>query len=793
MRWLGLAVGVVMLGVATGQKQPPPRKVDDKGTVRLMPDGSPVAANLKRVTMKSRPVDVVTVSATQVAVKDNEGVKVVDVVAGTVIATWKSNDGMSAIGLARSVDGVIWTTTNNKFLVGLTLNGSTLTEAARIDLGDSYPCGVEIDGTRAFVALSTKNQVAEVDLSAKTVVRRLDVGVAPFGVAVTPAAVYVSEQGGARPASGLTATSAGTPVAVDANGVATAGALAVVDRAAWKVSREVKTGTLPSSVVVDPARGTVLVACANSDTVAEIDPATGASVDLPLSLERGSAPTGLALSGDKLLVTLAGVNSVLEVSRSGSGWKVTGRSGTDWFPVAATWLGPQWVVANTKGLGSRTPGKPGAYNSYDYTGSVNLLAPAFGPVAKVSDSRFRKLPPIKHVVYVIKENRTYDQVFGDIPGADGDSSLCQFGANITPNHHAIARNWVLLDNYYCSGVLSADGHSWATEGNSTPYLERSFGGFKRSYTFGDDPLTYSQTGFVWDGVLSKGLTFRNYGEFDYAGSADGLKDADLYAKSLTGVKLNLTSNIGVNRVKDYSCPGYPGWNMAISDQYRMDRWIEDFEKIKASGQMPSLMVVYLPQDHTGGPVSPVAHVADNDYAVGRLIEALSHSDFWKDTVVFVNEDDPQAGTDHVDGHRSLCLIAGAYVKKGAVVSNFHSQASVLHTIDLIFGIPVPTRKTRLAPAFDNVWADQPDLTPYTAIRPAPSLTARVPASNPYYRLVAGLDLREREVQTPAQMDALNRAIWASVRPGVRYPAEWAGPHGRGLARKKLVAARDSDD
>lgn len=792
MRWIGVVAGLVVLGLATGQRQVPPRKVDDSGPVRLMPDGSAVGDNLVRVTMNTRPVDLVSVSPVQVAVKDNQGVKLVDLETRKVVASWASNDGMSAIGLARAADGTLWVTTNNRYLVGL--NGSTLAETARIDFGDSYPNGVAIDGSRAFVALSTKNQIAEVDLTAKSVVRRLDVGIAPFGVAVSPDRVFVTEQGGVAPTSGATATSAGTQVAVDERGIAVNGALAVVDRGTWTVTRQIATGTLPSSLVYDAAYNRILVACANSDTVSEINPADGSKAELPLNLERGSAPTGLALRGDELLVTLAGINSVLKVTR-GATWSVTGRSGTDWFPVAVVWQGSQWVTANTKGLGSRSPGSAGVYNSYNYTGSVNLLngGPAGVVAAKSEKRRVGKIPPIKHVVYVIKENRTYDQVFGDVSGADGDPKLCQFGDRITPNAHAIARRWVLLDNYYCSGVLSADGHSWATEGNSTPYLERSFGGFKRSYTFGDDPLTYSQTGFVWDGVLAKGLTFRNYGEFDYAGSADGLKDADLYAKSLTGVKLNLTSNIGVSRVKDYSCPGYPGWNMAISDQYRMDRWVEDFEKIKASGQMPALMVVYLPQDHTGGPVSPVAHVADNDFAVGRLIDALSHSEFWKDTVVFVNEDDPQAGTDHVDGHRSLCLIAGAYVKRGAVVSNFHSQASVLHTIDLIFGIPVPTRKTRIAPPFDDVWADQPDLTPYTAVRPAPSLTARVPASNPYYKLMAALDLREREVQTPAQMDALNRAIWASVRPGQRYPAEWAGAHGRGLAAKNLVGVRDSDD
>ena len=253
----------------------------------------------------------------------------------------------------------------------------------------------------------------------------------------------------------------------------------------------------------------------------------------------------------------------------------------------------------------------------------------------------------KHVIYAIKENRTFDQIFGDVKEARSDERLCVFPEKITPNHHKLADRFGLQDNYYCNGVLSADGHSWATEANVTPYLERAFGGFSRSYTFGDDPITYSSSGFIWDSFLDAGLSFRNYGELDYAKPPEGMKYMKIFEAYEEGKPIEFTQNIGIERLRKFSCREYPGWNMQIPDVLRMERFLKEFREFEKNDGLPNLSIVYLPQDHFGGGITSRSHMADNDLAVGRLVQAVSKSKYWKDTVIFINEDDPQNGYDHI--------------------------------------------------------------------------------------------------------------------------------------------------
>ena len=311
------------------------------------------------------------------------------------------------------------------------------------------------------------------------------------------------------------------------------------------------------------------------------------------------------------------------------------------------------------------------------------------------------------MIYVIKENRTFDQVFGDIQEARSEPSLCFFPDAVTPNHHALARRFGVLDNYYCNGVLSADGHSWATEGNVTPYLERAFGGFARSYTFGDDPITYSSSGFLWDHVLDAGLSFRNYGEMDYAKPPAGMKYQEIWNAFEQKKPIEFAQNIGIDRLRRYSCREYPGWNMMIPDVLRMDRFLNEFREFEKDGDLPSLCLVYLPQDHLGGGITTRSHMADNDLAIGRLVEAVSKSKYWKDTVIFINEDDPQNGYDHIDGHRSLCLAISAYSRPG-VNHHFYNQTSVLRTILQIFGLPPMNQQDAAAPLMTDCFQAKPD-------------------------------------------------------------------------------------
>ncbi len=777
-------------------------KVGPADGIWVQADGSTTSATGRFLQTNTRPVDLaVSPSGAIAAIKDNTGIRILDLASMKEIGAWKSTDGMSAIGIAFSGDKDVWATTAGKLLVHLSLDdGGKPTAKGQIDLGTaSYPNGLVINGDHAFVALSMKNQLAEVDLGTMSVVRTLDVGIAPFALTLdkNKGRIFLSEQGGMRPSPGtLTASSAGTRVGVDKRGIALAGAVAEVSLQNWKLVREIPTPTLPSSVAYDAEHDQVLVACANGDQVLSIDPASGSKkvIDISAGPYKGSLPTGLALIDHKLYVAVAGTNEVGRFQWNGSSWSPEAWAKTDWYPVAVAGTARGILAANVKGLGTRSPKKPDTYNSGDFTGTIRELTPAqFGRRSLAENPKSdSSLPPMRHVVYVIKENRTYDQVFGDVPSADGDPKLCQFGQAITPNQHAIARQFVSLDNYYCSGVLSADGHSWATEGSTTPYLERAFGGFQRSYTFGDDPLTYSSTGFIWDALLAKGLTFKNYGEFDYAESGEKMSGVELYKKTLSGAKIAFKQNIGIANVRTHSVRNYPGWNMAISDQYRMDRFEEDFKQTQASGKMADFTIVYLPQDHTGGPVSPQAHVADNDLAVGRLLSLLSHSRFWKDMVVFVNEDDPSGGTDHVDGHRSTCLVAGPYVKRGQTISHFYDQSSVLRTICEIFGLPPLNAKTALAPPMGDLFTSRANMTPFMVKGETTPLDRSASAKSLYANFVADVDITRHEVES-RDMDRLNRAIWEATRPGERYPSAFAGAHGKGLAKKGLKLDRGAVD
>ena len=399
----------------------------------------------------------------------------------------------------------------------------------------------------------------------------------------------------------------------------------------------------------------------------------------------------------------------------------------------------------------------------------------------------------KHVVYVIKENRTFDQVFGDYPNARSDENLCLFPREVTPNHHALADRFGLLDNYYCNGVLSADGHSWATEGNVTPYLERAFGGFARSYTFGDDPITYSSSGFIWDHILGAGLSFRNYGEMDYAQPPDGMTYQDVFAKYKAGERIEFKQQIGIERLRKYSSRNYPGWNMRIPDVLRIDRFLEEFRKFEQEGGFPNVSIVYLPQDHLGAAgVTSRAHMADNDLALGRLVEAISKSKFWKETVILVNEDDPQNGFDHIDGHRSICLVVSPYSRAG-VNHSFYNQTSVLRTMLHVFGLPPMNQQDASAPLMAGCFQPKLNAKPYVAIKPniplneAPKKqSAWSPQEKHWRQVVSTVPIERTGMKTEKDEDNLNRFIWHETKGWDRpYPIQFAGAHGRGLKKLRL--------
>jgi YVTN family beta-propeller protein len=682
-----------------------------------------------------------------------------------------------------------------------------------------------------LVALSRANTLAVVDLTSGRVTAEIPVGVAPYGVAITPdgRTAYVTNWGGHRPEAGeRVMTSSGTPVLVDERGFPTSGSVSHVDLSSQKVVAEVEVGLHPSQILLDQDGQRMFVANANSDTVSILDTATfkvreTVSLRPDPALPFGSLPNALALTPDgRTLLVANGGNNAVAVVPLGHKAGVAGFLPTGWFPMALATDGASLFIANAKGDGAHQ-GEPGhrkwavsrqrgvlqkvaiptATELKGFTKEVSSLGllpqslraqerdrAAAKTVAKPAPVPARAGAPsvFKHVVYVLKENRTYDQVFGDLKQGNGDPELCIYGREVTPNHHALAEGFVLLDNYYCNGIVSADGHQWATQGITSDYQEKVFGEWTRSYDFGTDPLAFSPTPFLWDHALLRGLSFRNYGEFDFPSVEPSTATwADFRAGSKGAT---FRQNIPMEALRPYTSPTYPGWEMRIPDQVRVDAFLKEFRESEASGVWPSLLFVYLPQDHTKGATpgapTPRAHLADNDLALGRLVEAISHSKFWKDTCIFVNEDDPQDGFDHVDGHRSLCLVISPYTKRHRVISRFYNQGSVLHTLERMLGLPPMNQLDALAPTMEACFTPKPDFRPFAALPASIPLDEKNPAGPPIAMDFARPDRIDD--------DALNRALWMAEKGSIPYPVHLAGSHGKGLKRLglKLVLDHDAD-
>jgi len=854
--WLIPAIsGLVIIGCEVS----PPAEVGSSPVGNWVPTRQLIRPAGVTVECAGRPVDLVASPDGQfIFVKDHRGVVVLDQTMETVLQEASlPGSGGSMHGIAISSDGTqLWVTDAQSGLHQFSVDSrGSVTWQRKISLpgpggsGHSHSTGIALsaDEETAYVCQSRNNSLALIDLKLGEQVGSIAVGVAPFDVVLSPdgSRAYVSDWGGRHPGEGdLTAPSSGTEVIVDERGVAASGCVSIVALRSPRAGKQVAvvdTGLHPADLELTRDGTTLYVACANSDRVDVIDTeravVTASIPTRPLpDLPFGSLPNALALDEEnqRLYVANGGNNAVAVVELS-SDFEVLGYIPAGWWPGALTLSNDRLYIANVKGIGSRSGDPaPKGWSVYWYRGSVNQVNPpsqsdlasmtrqvldnsrsqhalrsntvrGTGRVARPVPRRLGDPSVFDHVVYVIKENRTYDQVFGDIEGANGDRSLCIFGREITPNHHALAEEFVLLDNYYCNGVNSADGHSWSTEGIVTDHLEKSFGGFTRSYTFGDDPLTYSSEGFIWDRILMAGLSFRNYGEFDYAEPIpSNLSYQAIYDDFVQGEKsIRFTQKIGVDRLREYSCREYPGWNMRIPDVLRADVFLKELEQFSESGGFPNFSIIYLPQDHTTGTTpgapTPRAHMADNDLALGRIVEGISQSPFWPRTCIFVIEDDPQNGFDHVDGHRSICLVVSPYSRRGGqVIEDFYNQTSVLHTMTRILGVPPLTQFDAMMPVMSNCFTSRPDFSPYRA-RPA---QMALDEQNPQKSALGEKELHWAlaseaepfEKFDMADEDTLNRILWhAQMGVDTPYPQEFAGAHGKGLKMLNLILTGDDDD
>jgi len=703
------------------------------------------------------------------------------------------------------------------------------------------PAGLAIsrDGKRLYVALNLSNRVGEMEAETGKLLRTWDVGVAPYDVVLARNKLYVSNWGGRRPDRNSVTGPAGQGTVVRADPVrfiASEGSVSVIDLRENRVTRELVTGLHASALALSPNQRWLVAANSASDTMSVIDTRKDEIVESISARQSpadlfGASPNGLAFdpSGHRLFVCNGSQNAVGVIDFAPGHSKLLGLIPVGWFPGAIVFDGHRKsiYVANIKGIGSTKrlqPGEPVKFNSHQYFGTVSLVqVPGEAELAGQTRLALRNirypalkqalLPPrpnqparpvperhgepsvFKHVVYLIKENRTYDQVLGDIRTGDGAPALCVFGEKFTPNQHKLVREFVLLDNTYCSSILSADGHQWATTAFATDYMEKSFAGFPRSYPdgMGDDEidaLAYSPAGFIWDNAIAHRKTLRDYGEFAITSKSwvdpqckQKLNFMAHWVDFTNGNhEIRISSWPGVESLRPYLCTNTVGWDMEIPDQFRAARFIEELKAFEATGQFPELIIICLPDDHTSGTdpgfPTPAAAVADNDLAFGKIVEAISHSRFWPETCIFAIEDDPQAGWDHVSGYRTTAYVVSPYTKRGKVVRTQYNHTSLIRTMELMLGLPPMNQLDAAATPMSDCFVDQPDLTPFTSV---PS-NVRLDEMNPEPKKISD-PLVRRYAQLSAKLplgapdlcpeDLLNRILWHAMKGSdAPYPA-WA--------------------
>jgi DNA-binding beta-propeller fold protein YncE len=581
--------------------------------------------------------------------------------------------------------------------------------------------------------------------------------------------------------------------------------VAVIDLKSNQVVANWPTEEHPCEMVLNRSGKLLFVANANENTVTVLNTDSGKPIEtiwaaLYLQSPPGSTPNSLTLSPDEKTLFVANANlnvvAVFDVSTARKS-RSLGFIPVGWYPtsVRVTPDGQHLLVANGKGvIPKANPLGPQPAVNTNTNRTIEYIASLFRGTLSViglpSRAKFEKqlreysstayqcsplnssaqvtaprqpdnpIPltpgqpcPIKYVFYIIKENRTYDQVFGDMPQGNGDPKLCLFPERITPNHHKFARDFVLLDNFYADAEVSADGHEWSMGAYATDFVEKMWPlnyGHNKPKKFpypaeGNFPIAAPAGGYIWDRAKAAGITYRSYGEF-----------VDLFPGR------DEPATTRVKALQGHIDPNYRGFDLDYRDIKRAERFISEFKRLEAEGNMPRLQIIRLPNDHTHGTSrkfrTPTAYVADNDLAFGQIVEAISHSKLWPQSAIFVVEDDAQNGPDHVDAHRTIAFVISPYAKHGTVDSNMYSTSSMLRTIELILGLQPMSQFDAAARPMFNSFQPNPDLTPYAAL-PA---TVDLEAINGEHAWGGKLDMNFAKEDAADDL-LLNEVIWRSVR------------------------------
>ena len=663
-----------------------------------------------------------------------------------------------------------------------------LAEKQKGKSGTRYPAGIAIsaDGRTLYAAENLGDSLAVIDLATRRVVQRLATEKYPYGVVIgRDGTVYVSAWGGWT---------------VSAFPARTNGMLGQGSR--------IRVARHPSAMLLSADGSRLFVASGSTDKISVLDTRTQRVIatldDTPPAIGEGSTPNALALSanGSRLFVAEGDNNAigVFDLSASTSGISaakgsdvLAGRIPVGWYPSAVIAHGNDLLVANAKGRGTAPnpghwqPGQRMPPHTPDYTlGQINGTLTSIAAAAGTTDfatfstrvatangwnspAAARKYPPFEHVIYIIKENRTYDQVFGDLTQADGDSSLLFFPRHVSPNHHALAERFGIFDRFFVNAEVSPDGHNWSTGAYVTDYGEKTipshYSSRGRTYDYQgtnrgaipDDDVSEPASGYLWNLAERAGITYRNYGEF--------VSESD--DPPGTGAQVMTTPT--KQALIGHTNTAYSGWNLDIPDQARVDVWLKDFQEFVRGGNLPALEIMTLPNDHTSGAQAgkptPRAYMADNDLALGRIVEALSKSPFWKNTVIFVLEDDAQDGPDHVDSHRSPLLVISAY-NRGRVIHRFTNTTDVLATIEDVLGLGRMSQFDHYGRPLREIWETTPDLTPYVALRSSVPLDEKNPQRGALAEASKKLVLDEVD---QADEDLFNRILWGAIKGDKPFP------------------------
>jgi YVTN family beta-propeller protein len=748
-----LALGSLVMVTAQAQQAPQHAGPTDRGF--LLPNGWTLTPAGQQVPLSDLPLNLIPLSDNQHILAATSGynaheLTLIDLADKTVVA--RQRVGQSWFGLAVSPDGgqIWWSGGGGDVLHTFRLENRRLDrtggpEPARKresrDAPRHFRSGIALDPQRQVLySLDVEGgTIHALDPKTQQVIKSAPVGTRPYDVAVARngTQLFVSDWAGR--------------------------AVRVVDPADLRTVARIAVGEHPNQIAVHPRDDRIFVACASSDCVSVVDTRRGIVTEtihtalFPRAPE-GSTPDALAVAPDGRTLFVANADNncvaVIDIADAGRS-QVKGFIPTGWYPTAAavTLDGKTLLVGVGKGNQTRpnpinvpkdkarfedNPGArrilPFPYVGETLAGSLSIIPiPDEGGLARYTESVYRNCPysdrllsdaphpektaiprkvgepsPIQHVLYIIKENRTYDQVFGDLSRGNGDPALVMFGRQVTPNHHRLAEEFVLLDNLYCNGHVSADGHPWSTMAYNTDYIARNWAltYSSRAGIRDDDEgdLSNAPSGYLWDACARAGLSYRSYGEY---GRRVSQPDGSIRMEgAVPGLVGHMCPDYGIGKAR----------GVRARDTDNADTFIREFREFEEKGTLPRFMVMSLGEDHTTGTrpgtFTPRACVASNDLALGRIVEAVSQSKAWPRTAIFVIEDDAQNGPDHVDAHRTVGLVISPYTKRKSLDSNQYSTVSMIRTIELILGLaPLSQYDAAARPMFAS-FTDKADLGPY---------------------------------------------------------------------------------